>query len=176
MSNKIGKTGLGFTRVWHHVDLAEDKRTLGRLASQIAITLIGKHKPIPHETQDAGDYVVVSNAQFLRVTGNKLNDKTYWSHSTRPGSGKATPMKKIIKDYGYGEVIKRAVSKMLPKNKHRWTRLNRLKVFDGSDHPYKQNLIAFADQQPIVLEKVKKLEEKTRLLEEYEKQMAGRKI
>ncbi|KAH3669444.1 hypothetical protein OGAPHI_001565 [Ogataea philodendri] len=176
MSNRIGKTGLGFARAWHHVDLAQDTRTLGRLASQIAITLMGKHKPITHETQDAGDYVVVSNAQFLRVTGNKMHDKTYWSHSFRPGSGTATPMNRVVRDYGYSEVIKRAVSKMLPKNKHRWTRLNRLKVYDGSEHPYKQNLVAFADQHSQVLEKVKSLEDRTRQLQEYEAKLNGRKI
>jgi len=138
MSNHIGKAGQAFTRVWHHVDLsaASEQRTLGRIASQIAVTLIGKHKPTTHETEDAGDYVVVSNCQYLKVTGRKLTDKTYWSHTMRPGSGKATPMEKVIDDYGYGEIIRRAVSKMLPKNKWRKQRLERLKVFDGSEHPY----------------------------------------
>lgn len=138
------------TRVWHHVDLSNEQRTLGRLASQIAITLIGKHKPLTHSTEDAGDYVVISNCQHLKITGRKLTDKTYWSHTTRPGSGKATTMEKIINDFGYGEIIKRAVSKMLPKNRYRKDRLARLKVFDGSDHPYKQNIIAWADQYPQV--------------------------
>ncbi|ODV87512.1 hypothetical protein CANARDRAFT_26911 [[Candida] arabinofermentans NRRL YB-2248] len=176
MSNKIGKTGLGFARVWHHVDLSEDTRTLGRLASQIAITLIGKHKPILHETQDVGDYVVVSNAQFLRTTGRKMDQKYYWSHTTRPGSGKATLMKKVIDDLGYGEIIKRAVSKMLPKNKHRWSRLDRLKVFDGSDHPYKQNLIAWADEQPLVQKRIQELDNRKKIMKDYETRMAGRKF
>jgi large subunit ribosomal protein L13 len=150
MSNQIGKAGLGLARVWHHVDLSNDSRTLGRLASQIAIALIGKHKPITHQTEDAGDYVVVSNCQHLKITGKKLTDKTYWSHTFRPGSGKATPMEKIINDYGYGEIVRRAVSRMLPKNRYRKDRLARLKVFDGSNHPYTANIIAWADQYPQV--------------------------
>lgn len=147
--------------------MAEDPRSFGRLATQIAVTLMGKHKPVYHETQDIGDYVVVSNCRHLKYTGNKLKEKTYWSHTTRPGSGKATPMEKIVQDVGYGEVLKKAVSRMLPKNKLRKTRLERLKVFDGSEHPYKQNLIAFADEAPIVQARVKKLEEQTKILEEY---------
>lgn len=150
MSNIIGKAGLGLVRAWHHVDLSKDERTLGRLASSIAIALIGKHKPIVHETEDAGDYVVVSNCQYLKVTGRKLVEKTYWSHTTRPGSGKATPMEKVIDDYGYGEVVRRAVSRMLPKDRHRKARLQRLKVFDGSTHPYRGNIIAWADETPLV--------------------------
>ncbi|GME92444.1 unnamed protein product [Ambrosiozyma monospora] len=176
MSNKIGRAGLGFARVWHHIDLAEEPRTLGRLASQIAIVLIGKHKPIYHETQDIGDYVVVSNCQYLKTTGNKLTEKTYWSHTTRPGSGKATPMEVVIENHGWGEVLKRAVSKMLPKNNHRWARLDRLKVFDGSEHPYKQNLIAWADEAPKVQKRVEGLKERAKILEDYNKRLAARKL
>ncbi|QPG74029.1 54S ribosomal protein L23, mitochondrial [Brettanomyces nanus] len=174
MSNKIGKTGLAFARVWHHVDLAEDTRTLGRLASQIAIALIGKHKPVAHSTQDLGDYVVVSNCKYLRVTGRKMEDKTYWYHTTKPGTGKAVPMEKVVKDYGYGEVLRRAVSRMLPKNKHRDSRLRRLKVFDGSENPYRQNLIAWADQKPLVEQRLKEFNERKRVREEYSKRMANR--
>ncbi|VEU21835.1 DEKNAAC102841 [Brettanomyces naardenensis] len=174
MSNKLGNTGLAFTRVWHHIDLAEDTRTLGRLSSQIAIALIGKHKPVGHPTQDLGDYVVVSNCQYLRVTGNKMQQKTYWHHTTKPGTGKAIPMEKIVKDFGYGEIIKRAVSRMLPKNKHRASRLRRLKVFDGSENPYRQNFIAWADQKPVVDQRMKDLLERKRVLEEYNERMAKR--
>lgn len=158
MSQKVGHTSLAFARLWHHVDLAKDKRTLGRLASAIAITLIGKHKPVYHQSQDCGDYVVVTNCQSLRVTGKKFEQKKYWSHSTKPGHLKLTPMEKVVADKGYGEVLRRAVSGMLPKNKLRKPRLERLKVFDGADHPYKQNITAFAYEQPYVqaaLEKAK---------------------
>ena len=151
MSQKIGNTSLAFARLWHHVDLAHDERTLGRLASSIATTLMGKHKPVYHPSADVGDYVVVTNCKYLRVTGNKLQQKHYWSHSTRPGNLKLTPMNKVIEDKGYGEVLKRAVSGMLPKNKLRKVRLERLKVFDGSEHPYKQNITALAVQQPDIM-------------------------
>ncbi|AQZ16696.1 MRPL23 (YOR150W) [Zygosaccharomyces parabailii] len=148
MSQKLGHSGLAFARLWHHVDVAQDKRTLGRLASAIAMTLIGKHKPVYHQSQDSGDYVVVTNCQALRVTGKKLQQKHYWSHSGKPGHLKLTPMEKVIADKGYGETLKRAVSGMLPKNKLREVRLQRLKVFDGSEHPYAHNISALSLKKP----------------------------
>lgn len=157
MSQKVGHSSLAFARLWHHVDLAKDKRTLGRLASAIAITLIGKHKPVYHQSQDCGDYVVVSNCQRLRVTGKKLEQKTYWSHSSKPGHLKLRTMEKVVADKGFGEILKKAVSGMLPKNKLRKPRLERLKVFDGADHPYKQNITAFVYDQPYVQSKLKQL-------------------
>lgn len=156
MSQKIGHSGLAFARLWHHVDLAHESRTLGRLATSIAITLIGKHKPVYHESQDSGDYVVVTNCQLLKTTGNKMTQRTYWTHTTRPGSLKLTPMERVVADKGYGEILKRAVSGMLPKNRLRKIRLERLKVFDGSEHPYKQNITAFAVEQPKIQETLKK--------------------
>ncbi|TID20483.1 hypothetical protein CANINC_003600 [Pichia inconspicua] len=176
MSNQLGKAGLGLVRTWHHVDLSNENRTLGRIASQIAIALIGKHKPITHETEDAGDYVVVSNCQYLKVTGKKLTDKTYWSHTTRPGSGEATPMEKIIRDFGYGEVLKRAVSRMLPKNRYRKQRLERLKVFDGSNHPYASNIIAWADQHPLVEKAAKESIIREKQLNEFNELMKQKKL
>lgn len=159
MSQKFGHTGLAFARLWHHVDIARDKRTLGRLASSIAITLMGKHKPVYHPTQDCGDYVIVTNCQQLRVTGKKFEQKTYWSHSSKPGHLKLRTMERVVADKGYGEILRKAVSGMLPKNKLRKQRLERLKVFDGGEHPYKSNVTAFVDQQPQVLQKLKELEQ-----------------
>ncbi|SCW02853.1 LAFE_0F15720g1_1 [Lachancea fermentati] len=159
MSQKFGHTGLAFARLWHHVDIGRDKRTLGRLASSIAITLMGKHKPVYHPTQDCGDYVIVTNCQQLRVTGKKFEQKTYWSHSSKPGHLKLRTMERVVADKGYGEILRKAVSGMLPKNKLRKQRLERLKVFDGSEHPYKSNVTAFVDQQPQVLQKLKELEQ-----------------
>ncbi|GCE97838.1 54S ribosomal protein L23, mitochondrial [Zygosaccharomyces mellis] len=153
MSQKLGHSGLAFARLWHHIDVAQDKRTLGRLASSIAVTLIGKHKPVYHQSQDCGDYVVITNCQSLRTTGKKLQQKHYWSHSGKPGHLKLTPMQKVIADKGHGETLKRAVNGMLPKNKLRKARLERLKVFDGSEHPYGNNITAFAYQQPQLSEK-----------------------
>lgn len=161
MSQKVGHSGLAFARLWHHVDLARDQRTLGRLASSIAITLIGKHKPVYHPSQDSGDYVVVTNCQRLKMTGTKFDHKTYWTHTSRPGSLKLTTMKRTASDKGYGELLKKAVSGMLPKNKLRKVRLDRLKVFDGSEHPYQQNITAFAFQQPIVKKKLQEGKDST---------------
>ncbi|SCU95194.1 LADA_0G14158g1_1 [Lachancea dasiensis] len=154
MSQKLGHTGLSFARLWHHLDVAQDKRTLGRLASSIALTLIGKHKPVYHPSQDSGDYVVVTNCQQLRVTGRKFDQKQYWSHSQKPGHLKQVTMRRMAENKGYGEILKKAVSGMLPKNKLRKPRLERLKVFDGSQHPYTSNITAFVDQQPKIARKV----------------------
>ncbi|EDO14839.1 hypothetical protein Kpol_364p11 [Vanderwaltozyma polyspora DSM 70294] len=148
MSQKIGHSALSFARLWHHVDLAKDERTLGRLASSIAITLMGKHKPVYHPSDDCGDYVVVTNCQLLKVTGRKFDEKTYWSHSGKPGHLKLTPMNRLVENKGFNEALKKAVKGMLPRNKLRKVRLERLKVFDGSEHPYKNNITAFAYEQP----------------------------
>lgn len=169
MSQRIGNATLALTRVWHHVDVAADQRTLGRLAASIALTLQGKHKPTYSPNRDNGDYVVVTNCSHLRVTGSKMEDKTYWSHTTRPGSLKLVPMERMIANKGYGEVLKRAVKGMIPRNKHRLVRLDRLKVYDGDEHPYKDNLLAFADELKEVQAKIAELEQseaKTKALRE----------
>ncbi|AET39575.1 mitochondrial 54S ribosomal protein uL13m Ecym_4539 [Eremothecium cymbalariae DBVPG len=153
MSQKLGHTGLAFARIWHHVDLAKDRRSLGRIASSIAVTLIGKHKPVYHPSMDCGDYVVVTNAQNIVVTGNKWQDKNYWSHSGKPGHLKLRSMETVVANKGYGEILKKAVSGMLPKNRLRKLRLARLKVYDGSEHPYKDNITAFVDDQVQVNDK-----------------------
>ncbi|CCK68833.1 mitochondrial 54S ribosomal protein uL13m KNAG_0B03920 [Huiozyma naganishii CBS 8797] len=147
MSQKIGHTGLAFARIWHHVDITKDERTLGRLASAIATTLIGKHKPVYHPTQDCGDYVVVTNCQDIKTTGKKMEQRTYWTHSSRPGSLKLKPMERLAAEKGYGELLRKAVSGMLPKNRLRKIRLDRLKVSDGPDSPYLHNILAFASEQ-----------------------------
>lgn len=167
MSQRIGNATLALTRSWHHVDAATEPRTLGRLAASIALTLQGKHKPVFSPNRDMGDYVVVTNCAHLKVTGNKMQDKTYWSHTLRPGSLKLIPMERMIANKGYGEILKRAVKGMIPKNKLRLVRMDRLKVFDGDNHPYKQNLIAFADEAKEVQAKLvalKKREETTEQL------------
>ncbi|AMD21685.1 HFL171Cp [Eremothecium sinecaudum] len=148
MSQKIGHTGLAFARLWHHVDVARDQRTLGRLASSIAVTLMGKNKPIYDPAIDCGDYVVVTNAQNINVSGKKWQQKTYWSHSGKPGNLKLKNMETLASEKGHGMTLIKAVSGMLPKNRLRKVRLARLRVYDGSEHPYKDNITAFADDQP----------------------------
>lgn len=147
MSQKIGRTGLSFAKLWHHVDVAKEERTIGRLASQIAIVLMGKHKPVFHPSMDCGDYVVVTNCNMLQTTGKKMEQKEYWSHSRKPGQLKLVPMERMAANKGFGELLKKAVSGMLPKNRTRKVRLDRLKVFDGSDHPYKHNFTASWKEQ-----------------------------
>lgn len=160
MSQRIGNSTIALTRVWHHVDMAADPRTLGRVAASIALTLQGKHKPTFSPNRDHGDYVVVTNCAHMKTTGNKMQDKTYWSHTTRPGSLKLIPMERMIANKGYGEVLMRAVKGMIPKNKLRLARLDRLKVFDGDEHPYKDNLVAFADEVPQVKLRIAEMERK----------------
>lgn len=166
MSQRIGNSVAALTRVWHHVDVAADNRTLGRLAASIALTLQGKHKPTFSPNRDHGDYVVVTNCSHIKVTGNKMQDKTYWSHNTRPGSLKLVPMERMIENKGYGEILTRAVKGMIPKNKHRLVRMDRLKVFDGDEHPYKENLIAFADEVQDMKAKLARLQEQEARLNE----------
>lgn len=101
--------------------------TLGRMASQIALVLMGKHKPVFDPSTDCGDYVVVTNSRLLRTTGDKMHKKLYYSHSTRPGSLKSMSMEKLMQKWGGGEILRRAVRGMLPKNKLRDRRLERLK-------------------------------------------------
>ncbi|MGB9911395.1 MAG: 50S ribosomal protein L13 [Microgenomates group bacterium] len=120
-------------REWHLID-AKGK-ILGRLATQIAQLLIGKHKPyfVPH--LDCGDWVVVINAKKIKVTGRKEEQKVYTRYSGYPdGLKKITLKEQMTKDPR--KVIIHAVSGMLPKNKLRDKRLARLKVFVDENHPY----------------------------------------
>lgn len=79
------------------------------------LLLQGKHKPTFTPNRDHGDYVVVTNCAHLKITGNKLEDKTYWSHTSCPGSLKLIPMQRMIDNKGYNEVLRRAVKGMIPK-------------------------------------------------------------
>lgn len=121
------QTRLAYSRAWHHVDVGTDPRPLGRLASSIALFLMGKHKPIYDPSTDCGDYVVAVGCHDLRTTGKKRFQKKYYSHSTRPGSLKSMTMDMMFAKWGGGEVLRRAVRGMLPKNRLRDRRLARLK-------------------------------------------------
>ncbi|TVY33818.1 54S ribosomal protein L23, mitochondrial, partial [Lachnellula occidentalis] len=116
---------------------------LGRLASRIAILLMGKHKPIFDPSTDCGDYVVVSNCNHLHTTGKKRWQKLYYRHNTRPGSLKKISMDELMSKLGGAEVLRKAVAGMLPKNRLRDDRLARLKAFEGEAHPYKDNIVKF---------------------------------
>ena len=89
---------------------------------------------------DCGDYVVVTNCQYLKFTGDKLQQKLYRSHTTRPGGLKEVRMDDFIQKKGHGEVLRLAVNGMLPKNRLRDRRIERLRVFDGPEHNHDHNI------------------------------------
>ena len=121
------------TRDWLVVD-ASDK-TLGRLASEIANRLRGKHKAIYTPHVDTGDYVVVVNAEKVRTTGNKLLGKTYYRHTGYPGGIKATTLQKMLETHPE-RVIESAVKGMMPKNPLGRAMFKKLKVYPGPDHKH----------------------------------------
>lgn len=100
---------------------------LGRLATDIAAHLIGKHKPEFEKHLDVGDIVEVTNIAQIKVTGKKMEDKLYYHHSSHPGGIKSKSMR-VIFEKDPAKVLELAVSRMLPKNKHRTERLKRLKI------------------------------------------------
>ena len=129
-------------RDWFVVD-AEGK-TLGRLASEIALRLRGKHKPIYTPHVDTGDYIVVVNAEKVRVTGKKATDKMYYRHTGYVGNLKSISFEKLI-DKSPERVIELAVKGMLPKNPLGRDMYRKLKVYAGPEHNHQA-------QQPIALE------------------------
>jgi large subunit ribosomal protein L13 len=126
---------------WYIVD-ASDK-TLGRLASEIAHRLRGKHKAEYTPHVDTGDYIVVVNAEKVRVTGAKTTDKIYHHHTGYPGGLKSISFEKLI-DKAPERVLQSAVKGMLPRNPLGRAMFRKLKVYAGSEHPH-------AAQQPLEL-------------------------
>ena len=118
---------------WVLVD-ANDQN-LGRLATQVARVLLGKHKPTFTPGVSVGDYVVVINAERIRVTGNKMEDKVYYHHSGYPGGIKSISLRQQLNKYP-DRVIRSAVWGMLPHSKYGRSLLNRLKVYPGVEHPH----------------------------------------
>ncbi|WP_210396721.1 50S ribosomal protein L13 [Motiliproteus sediminis] len=125
-------------REWFVVD-AEGK-TLGRLATEIARRLRGKHKPEYTPHVDAGDYIVVINAEKVRVTGNKAQDKMYHRHTGYPGGLRSMNFNQLI-DHAPERVLQSAVKGMLPKGPLGRAMFTKLKVYAGGSHPH-------AAQQP----------------------------
>ena len=130
------------THDWFVVDASG--KVLGRLAAELARRLRGKHKPefTPHV--DTGDYIVVLNADKLRVTGNKAKDKIYYRHSTYPGGIYSTNFEKLHARHP-GRVLEMAVKGMLPKGPLGYAMLRKMKVYSGTVHPH-------TAQQPKTLE------------------------
>src|SRR5690554_4308426 len=120
-------------REWFVVD-ASDK-VLGRIAADIASRLRGKHKPEYTPHVDTGDFIVVVNAEKVRVTGNKAKDKMYYSHSGYPGGLKTFSFEKLI-DRSPERVLKLAVKGMLPRTPLGRAMFKKLKVYAGTEHPH----------------------------------------
>lgn len=120
-------------KVWHVLDA--EGQTLGRLATQVAELLQGKHKPTYTRHLDMGDFVIVVNASRVRVTGNKLDGKIYYRHTGYVGGIKETPLREMLERHP-DRVIEKAVKGMLPRNKLAGSLLRHLKVYAGPDHPH----------------------------------------
>lgn len=127
---------------WYVVD-AKDK-TLGRLATEIARRLRGKHKPEYTPHMDTGDYIIVINASKVRVTGNKTKDKMYHSHSEYPGGIKSINFEKLVASKPE-RIIEQAVKGMLPKGPLGREMFRKLRVYPGAEHTH-------TAQQPVTLE------------------------
>ena len=129
-------------RHWYLVDATN--KTLGRLSTEIASRLRGKHKPIYTPHVDTGDYIVVVNASKIRVTGNKMTDKIYYKHSGYIGNMKSMNLETML-EKNPERVIMKSVKGMLPKNKLGNAMLKKLRVFAGPEHNH-------SSQKPEVLE------------------------
>lgn len=127
---------------WYVVN-AEDK-VLGRLAAEIAHRLRGKHKPSYSTFIDNGDFIVVTNADKIRLTGNKWDDKIYYHHTGYIGGIKSKSAKEMM-DSHPTDLLMKAVKGMLPKNKLGRAQLKKLKIYTGNEHPH-------AAQQPVELD------------------------
>jgi large subunit ribosomal protein L13 len=120
-------------RQWHVIDASG--KTLGRLATQVANLLMGKHKPTYVPYLDTGDYVIVLNAAKVRVTGKKAKQKTYYRHSGYPGGLKAETFEKMLAAHPT-RVIEHAVKGMLPHNRLGRAMFKKLKVYVDDSHPH----------------------------------------
>jgi large subunit ribosomal protein L13 len=121
------------THAWRLVDA--EGQTLGRLATQVAGYLRGKHLPRFSEHMDLGDFVVVVNASHIRLTGNKARDRLYYRHSTYPGGLKSIALGDLLARHP-DRVIKHTVRGMLPHNALGRKMLRKLKVYAGAEHPH----------------------------------------
>ena len=131
--------GAEIEKLWHVVDA--DGQTLGRLATQAANLLMGKHKPTYSRHLDMGDYVVVVNAEKIRVTGNKLKDKKYYRHTGYMGGIKETTLGVMLQRRPR-RVVELAVRGMLPRNRLGRQLYRHLKVYAGPDHPHEAQVNA----------------------------------
>ncbi|MBQ8677195.1 MAG: 50S ribosomal protein L13 [Alphaproteobacteria bacterium] len=130
-------------RKWYVVDA--QGVVLGRLAAEVSKILRGKNKPYYTPNLDCGDYVIVINADKVKLTGKKLHDKVYYKHTGWIGGIKATTPEKILAGKFPGRVIEKAVERMISRNPLGRQQMTKLKVYAGEDHPH-------AAQNPVVLD------------------------
>lgn len=121
-------------RKWYIMDA--EGQVLGRMASQIASILRGKHKPVYSPHLDLGDFVIVINAEKIRLSGKKQEQKVYYHHSGYPGGLKAVPFSKMMEKKPE-RILEKAVKGMLPHNKLGRKMYKKLKIYVGSEHPHK---------------------------------------
>lgn len=121
-------------RKWYVLDARD--AVLGRLATKVATRLRGKNKPIFTPNVDTGDFVIVINAEKVRLTGKKLTDKVYYHHTGYIGGIKAQTAKELLKKTPE-KIIEKAVWGMIPKNRLGRTIIKKLKVYKGAEHPHK---------------------------------------
>jgi large subunit ribosomal protein L13 len=120
---------------WHVVDA--ENQVLGRLATRVASVLRGKHKPSFTPNADVGDFVIVVNAEKVKLTGNKMTDKTYYRHTGYIGGLKETTAGKVIASKHPERLVEWAVRGMLPKRRLGDRLFTKLKVYAGPDHPHR---------------------------------------
>ena len=133
MNTTVSTKQADIKRAWHHMDVKD--QTLGRVASDIAQKLMGKSKSYFVRNLDCGDYVVVTNASAVKVTGKKEVKKVYYRHSMYPGGLKAARLEEV-RAKRPEEIIMHAVKGMLPQNKLRASMLKRLYIFAGENHKF----------------------------------------
>jgi large subunit ribosomal protein L13 len=119
--------------VWLHIDATD--AVVGRLAVQIANILRGKHKPTYTPHIDSGDFVIVTNVEKVRFTGNKWEQKTYQTYSRYPGGQKVIPAKEM-RDRKPAEILFQAVKRMVPRNRLGRAQMGKLKLYAGPKHPH----------------------------------------
>lgn len=124
-------------RDWHLVDATD--QVLGKLATQVAQLLMGKHKPMFSKHMDTGDNVVVINASKVKVTGNKMKNKTYYRHTGYPGGLKSINLEKLM-ETNPERVIEYAVKGMVPHNKLGAQMMKKLRVYAGAEHPHQSQV------------------------------------
>ena len=130
------------TQEWVHVDATD--QVLGRLSTEVAMILMGKHKPTYTPHVDTGDFVVITNAESIKLTGKKLDQKIHQTYSGHPSGHKVKTFREVQEKHPE-RLIEESVRRMLPKNKLGTKMLSKLKVYAGPDHPH-------AAQNPKALE------------------------